>query len=68
MITPMKIVRSVVGKDKVVFNDMLCDGGRSFKVWNCEGWHITAKRELERSGYCVELKITPWNKIRLHVR
>lgn len=68
MITPMKIVRSVVGKDKVVFNDMLSDGARSFKVWNCHGWWITAERKLEAAGFQVELMLTRRNNVRLHVR
>lgn len=63
-----EVVRAVVGKDAVLFNDKLKDGTRSVKVW---GWSIGAAKRAElllrQQGRKVKLVETRLGEFRLHV-
>ena len=69
MLKIVEVVRTVVGKDAVLFNDRLKDGTRSVKVW---GWSIGAANAvavlLRQQGRKVRLVETRLGEFRLHVK
>lgn len=64
----VEVVRTVVGKDAVLFNDRLKNGTRSVKVW---GWSIGAANAaavlLRQQGRKVKVVETQLGEFRLHI-
>ncbi len=52
-----KLVRSLAGKDRTMYNDRLKDGSRSIKVQNwTKNQYAAAQRKLEQAGYKAEVR------------
>lgn len=70
--TAMKVVRNIVGKNALVFNDKLNNGVRSIKVdyWSLQnntGWETKAAQQLQAMGFTVKIVNTAWGATRIHV-
>jgi hypothetical protein len=63
----IKVIRSVVGKDKVIFNDKLVDGTRSVKIWGIGYRYGPVIKALEAAGFSVKLVSGFNGRTRLHV-
>lgn len=63
----MKVIRSVVGKDKVIFNDKLVDGTRSVKIWGIRYNYTPVTKALLKEGFSVKLVSGFNGHTRLHV-
>jgi len=63
----IKVIRSVVGKDKVIFNDKLVDGTRSVKIWGINYRYYSVIIALEAAGFSVKLVNCFNGRTRLHV-
>lgn len=63
-----KLIRSIVGSDKVIFNDKLADGTRSVKVWGIGYNYTKIIRVLEGNGFSVKLVDGFNGRTRIHVK
>lgn len=63
----MKVIRSVVGPDAVIFNDKLADGTRSVKIWGIRYNYGPVTEALTANGFNVKLVNGFNGRTRIHV-
>ena len=64
----MKVIRSVVGPDAVIFNDKLVDGTRSVKIWGIKYNYGPVTKALTANGFNVKLVNGFNGRTRIHVK
>ena len=64
----MKVIRSVVGPDAVIFNDKLVDGTRSVKIWGIRYNYGPTIESLTANGFSVNLVNGFNGRTRIHVK
>ena len=64
----IKVIRSVVGPDAVIFNDKLVDGTRSVKIWGIKYNYVPTIKALTANGFGVKLVNGFNGRTRIHVK
>lgn len=64
----IKVIRSVVGPDVVIFNDKLVDGTRSVKIWGIKYNYGPVTKALTANGFSVKLVDGFNGRTRIHVK
>ena len=64
----IKVIRSVVGPDAVIFNDKLVDGTRSVKIWGIKYNYVPTIKALTANGFSVKLVNGFNGRTRIHVK
>jgi hypothetical protein len=64
----IKVIRSVVGPDAVIFNDKLVDGTRSVKIWGIKYNYGPVTKALTANGFSVKLVNGFNGRTRIHVQ
>ena len=71
--TMMRVIRAIVSKDALIYNDKLADGTRSVKIWDWgtpgEAFDYSAVAQaLTEAGFAVEIRNSAKHENRLHVK